>query len=210
MTLANLQSKLRATFNNPNDSELKILASEIKLVLDQALAADDLDAANKSWYLYTLTARLVDYLAAYSDIKTEAYYKAWCALERIEISVANLKRNRFIEELREHADALGVLIAAWQALYPYHIFFSPEIIIKREKCSVCGLDVSPWDDCGHRRGYVYSGVPCHYNVVDMEFRGVSLVSDPVQKFSVPFTSDENGEKVDQYDYSPVKFVADRL
>ncbi len=39
---------------------------------------------------------------------------------------------------------------------------------------------------------------------------MSLVRDPVQKYSVPFTSGPDGNTIDHYDYSIVKFLIDRL
>ncbi|MBY3027324.1 hypothetical protein [Rhizobium leguminosarum] len=131
-------------------------------------------------------------------------------MERVEIDIENLIRNPFAPDLLPVVRKAQTLVTAWQAAFPYHVFFSPEIVVKREICSICGLDFTPWSDCEHRKGKVYEGKLCIGIVQDMEAKGISLVSDPVQKFSVPFTVDEYGNKVDQYDYAAVEFLADRI
>ncbi|WP_143525578.1 SEC-C domain-containing protein [Rhizobium hainanense] len=166
--------------------------------------------ANNLWFCQTFSSILTGYLQAFTDIREKRHYRAWCGLERVEIDIENLIRNPFVPDLLPVARKVQTLVTAWQAAFPYHVFFSPEIIVKAEICSICGLDFTPWSDCGHRKGKVYEGKLCFGIVQDMEPKGVSLVSDPVQKFSVPFISDEFGNKIDQYDYAAVDFISDRL
>jgi len=47
-------------------------------------------------------------------------------------------------------------------------------------------------------------------VVEADFLIISLVRNPVQKYSVGFLTDVNGQKVDQYNYSNVGFIAQRV
>lgn len=79
-----------------------------------------------------------------------------------------------------------------------------------EECTICGLPVHPWSRCEHQAGIVYRGKECHRIVKEMDILGLSLVRDPVQKYSVLFTQNAEGQKHDHYDYTVVKFVVDRL
>lgn len=186
------------------------IREEAKQVLENSATLDVEDVANKAWFLYTLIDANIDFIDAFGKIKSENYYEAWCKLERIEINLSNLIDNQFYDFEVLRVKDLALTVSNWQALYPYAVFLSPEMIIKREICSICGLDVNPWSKCSHISGKVYTGKFCYRIVKEMSFLGISLVHTPVQKYSVAFTSDEEGNTVDHYDYSIVKFAADRL
>jgi hypothetical protein len=103
------------------------------------------------------------------------------------------------------------MVNRWQALFPYSVFFSPEILKRTVICSTCGAEVKPRSQCGHKKGEIYNGEMCTHIVTKCDLLSISVVEDPVQKYSVAFpSSKENGEPVDHYDYSNLKFIADRL
>jgi SEC-C motif len=208
--IAELVTSIRALSKTAPQLEWSSLATTADLILNETKAGDDEPLANAAWFLKEYLNSHYEYLVAFEEIKAGEYYKAWCRLERVEITLRDMMRNPIVGYEEFGPEPLFDLVARWQSLYPYNVFFSPEIFIKRETCSICGQVVDPWTDCGHRRGLLYKGEICHLNVTDCEFKRVSIVADPVQKFSVAFTADEEGNRIDQYDYAPVKFVADRL
>lgn len=164
--------------------------------------------ANRLWFLTTLSSALSHFTNAFRLIGVERYYEAWCELEQCEIDLDILLLNPFIEELGKTINFLNGLTKNWQSLYPYKVFFSPEMVIHREECSICGEQSGPWSKCQHRAGKVYCGHRCVRIVRKMEFRAISLVLEPVQKYSVARTFKEDGS--DQFRYDAVKWVHDRL
>jgi uncharacterized protein YecA (UPF0149 family) len=179
-------------------------------VLELAQSENIDEVANKAWFLYEISKVNRELVVAFSEIKAENFYSAWCKFETIEINLLNFLKNKFypLEEFR--IPELRQLVSNWQEIFPYAIFLSPEMVIKKEICSICSLEINPWSECSHVTGKVYAGKLCYRIVKDLEFLSISFVHTPVQKYSVAFTSDQEGNVVDHYDYSVVKFVADRV
>jgi hypothetical protein len=176
------------------------------------MAGLDEAVANKAWFLCKVIEMRREYLASIADLRRNGYYEAWCKFEQIEIGLMVLQRNAFYSCEKFGIAQLAEQVTRWQSLYPYRLFFSPEHIVRREECSICGKDVNPWSSCRHVPFQVYFGRECHRIVKEFEVISISLVLDPVQKYSVArvFTKNEFGEQVDQFDYSPVKFVVERI
>jgi len=119
--------------------------------------------------------------------------------------------NRFYDPATFAAQELQLQVTQWQSLYPYKLFVSPAFLHKRKECSICHKVINPWSDCGHEVGRVYVGEECFHIVTEAELLEVSLVLNPVQKYSVANVGrDKAGDVVDEHDYSVVRFVADRL
>jgi hypothetical protein len=180
-------------------------------LLDTAKECGSDVQANCAWYLHCYSELRRRFIESFNQIKGGEHYQAWCNLEQVEIAIAWLERNAFYDgskfEIVEWAETVG----RWQSLYPYKLFLSPEFAIKKAACGVCGIAMDPWSPCIHEVGRVYRGQPCTRRILDAQVLSISLVTDPVQKYSVPFIRSEGGaEKVDHYDYSVLKFAVDRL
>ncbi|AUQ49028.1 hypothetical protein PhaeoP83_00720 [Phaeobacter inhibens] len=167
-----------------------------------SMAAEE--TADRAWFLMTVCRARGLMASAYGDIMKLRYRTAWIALEQAELACADLKNNPLMMPEEFEIVELQESVERWQRLFPYRWFFSPEMIIKEERCSICKVVRSPFSTCSHRLGRVYCGQMCSAEVVDFKFLGVSLVTDPVQKFSVAIPDP------DPFDYGPVRFVADRL
>ena len=215
--------------SNSRDSRLRILAEKI----DESLQSDSIerwnelehtasdllkdarvdgsdDEANRAWYLKAVAETRSTYLFSFQLMQSGKFYEAWCKLERVEIALSSLRRNQFYSSDRFGVAALARTVDNWQRLFPYAVFLSPEFAIKRKECSICGLAVHPWSACQHEAGIVYRGEECHRVIKVADVLGISLVEDPVQKYSVAFTTNAQGERHDHYDYTVAKFVVDRL
>ena len=144
-------------------------------------------------------------------MRDEQYFDAWCELERVEIGLLTLLRNAFLDaSVFEIGDLLD-LTQSWQEAYPYRWFMSPKILHKSVQCNICSAEINPWSGCDHELGIVYNGTFCHHIVTDREFVSISIVDDPVQKYSaIHIRKDENGRDVEIYTYETVRFVIDRL
>ncbi|MDD4637568.1 MAG: hypothetical protein PHV66_08190 [Bacteroidales bacterium] len=158
----------------------------------------DEQRANQLWAVKTVIDIHHGVVEVFCLLKDMDYYKAWCKAEEVEIMCNNLKRNfsrvfPFVNDLYECIQRL-------QILYPYRIFSSYVIKIKKERCSICGHLRSLRNDCGHRKCYVYNGEFCCNIVEESELIGIDIVDNPVHKYAVLFATDKNGSRVDNYDY----------
>ena len=135
------------------------------------------------------------------------HHEKWCYKPPWQ-NLVRFRQNPFlcIEDFR--VTELATMVSRWQSLYPYKVFASPEFIILRESCSICGEAGGPWSSCNHRVGTVYGGRLCFRTVQDMRFCGIALVLDPVQKYSVIIPSAQDGS--DPMDYRMVEWVCDRI
>lgn len=189
-----------------------ILGLAAKKLLDDAIATCDAEAANRAWFFYKIVQVRRAYISSIEHLRNGDFYEGWCELERVEIGLIVLRMNPFDNCKKFGVTELTELVANWQSLFPYRIFFSPEFAIRREECSICGHGVDPWSPCRHEPLRVYAGRECYRIMKELEVLGVSLVLDPVQKYSVArvMSEDANGKKIDQFNYSPVRFVIERL
>lgn len=161
--------------------------------------------AKAVWCLETIAQIQDHYLQAFVHLKQTEYYKGWCQLERSEINLGFLDRHYSDSHNRFGLRFIRAHVTRFQRLFPYRWFASPEILKTDMRCTICGALVTPRTPCGHRPGDIYDGQMCAREIRGLRFLGLSLVDNPVQKYSVFFL--QGG---DRYDYTPVKFVADRL
>jgi hypothetical protein len=200
----------------PEEADSGCHDSEFPKTLAQAKAAavnrNDESEAFQIWCAETIDSVQRGFVAAFTSLKAGSFYNAWCQFERCEVNILSLNRHYPQTEEDPHRIVyIEQMIRRWQALYPYRVFFSPELLKKRVECSICGARVSPRSNCGHEKSKIYSGEMCHHKVTEVDVLGISIDENPVQRYSVAFLStDKDGEPVDHYNYGNVKFVVDRL
>jgi hypothetical protein len=151
------------------------------------------------------------YKQVWEKLRKKSFYEAWCTLEQCEIGLKRLLKHKteIFEEFGFSQIFSSVL--KLQSLYPYRYFLSPEILEKKVRCNICGNIVSMRNHCGHIVGEIYNGEYCYRIVEDLEFLGISLVQEPVQKYSVAFSSDtKTGNKIDQFDYQLLEYLLDYI
>lgn len=95
-------------------------------------------------------------------------------------------------------------IESYERLFPYRLFFSHEVIIKSEICTICGNKIGLRTDCGHKIGKLYMGKLCMHEVTDMKIIGFSVVKNPVDKENVLYLIGE------EYDYSVLDSIMKRI
>lgn len=166
------------------------------------------DCSNRAWYLREVAAVRGLMVKSMQEMRDGDYYGAWCNFERMEIAIDGLRSNAFFEGGEFEIAKLSKQVKFWQGIFPYKVFMSPEFVIKKATCSICKAIVDPWEKCDHKVGKVYSGEMCCRVIEEANFLSISIVLDPVQKYSVAFVRDESGN--DQFNYSVVKFVVDRI
>jgi hypothetical protein len=177
-----------------------------------AVAVGDQEEAKRFWQAQAIASVQRSYLKAFGLLQSYEFHDAWRELERCEIAVVSLKRHFATARRDEHRiDYIETMVTRWQATFPYKVFFSPEILKKRVECSICNAKVSLRNPCGHDKGEIYNGEQCYYRIVECALLSISLVTNPVQKYSVALLTSEDGSAPrDHYDYGNVRFAIDRL
>lgn len=150
-----------------------------------AIDCKDEDEANYCWCLKQIYKIQKGFVSSVNFLKKKKYEDAWHTLDRIDIELSFLENNFDLAQEKDkfHIVFIGNMIKEYQKLFPYHLFFSRENIIKAEKCSICGKVISLRHSCGHKPGKLYMGELCLREVIDMEFKGLSIVSDPFDKYA---------------------------
>jgi hypothetical protein len=202
--------------SNPHEENPHCNLEEFLLEVAEAkkIAADEGndEEAKELWKCQTIAKIQSEFIAAFSLMKNDEFYDAWCALERCEINIKFLSRHyEEVEDDPHWIRFIRIMVERWQSLFPYAVFFSPEFLKKKILCTICDAEVKPRSPCGHVVGNIYGGEFCGRKIVEVELLGIAVVESPVQKYSVAFTSSETGEGwVDHYDYSNVRFLVQRL
>lgn len=182
----------------------KRVYESLRQIKAEAVAANDQDVAGAVWCLEEIAKAQDGYLRAWRLMLEDHFYAAWCALEQCELAIHFLARHfddasddYGIEYLRTH-------IPRWQSLFPYRMFLSPGFTKRSVSCSVCGQRLTPRRPCAHRLGHLYDGEMCCHRSEDVNMIEISLVTNPVQKYSVAFTKER------KYNYAAVHYVVSGL
>jgi len=187
------------------------IESTLKTLKANAVKNGDENTAKEVWCFEQIYSAQTLFVKAFKEAKEKKYYSAWCLFERVEVTLHWLENHFNDLDGKFHIDFLRDHTERFQALFPYRIFLSPELIIKGKTCTICNRPVSLRNFCGHISGEIYGGEMCGRIVHDMECLGIALVENPVQKYSVVFSSDPStGKQVDHYNYSLIEWVVDRL
>lgn len=207
----NLDSVKKFFRTVPDDWETRHY-TEVKSALQSlkkdAVAGGDQHLAKEIWCYERVAEVQERFISAFKQCKSSDFYGAWCTFERVELAAKWLLKHYEPNE----SDEFSVLYIEahtkrFQELYPYAAFMSPEFVGQKTSCSTCGKPISLRAHCGHEVGEIYDGEMCARIVDDFQVSGIALVKNPVQKYSVPFSTDPvTNATVDQYNYSLVKYV----
>lgn len=210
MTIDEIRAFLAAFARPPTTPSVEEVCAALAQYKLDALARGDQGEAKRLWCFETALLAQEQYLAAFGHLKGRAFYKAWCELERAERTLANLERHEKSSWNSFRLDFLQTNTAKWQSLFPYRMFYSPEILKRETVCSICQRPVLPQAFCGHRVGEIYNGELCHRIIKKAEVLGISIVDKPAQKYSVLFVGDKKAGIKDQYNYALVEFAISAL
>ena len=206
-----LKNQLSSNLNSTDPSFWSNLSAAIGNELKSYQALEAEMYANICWFLKSACDIRDLYIHSISEIKDGDFYKGWCDLDSVENGLFTLLRNPFLDVAEFEVRELLELTHAWQKTFPYKFFLSPEILYKSVQCGICSANITPWERCQHEVGVVYCGACCHRHIIAAELLSLSIVDDPVQKYSVIHTrDDENGQKIEFYNYATVRFVAERV
>jgi hypothetical protein len=211
MTPEDIRRFLMAVTRRSGEPTPDVVSERLTVLKRDAVAAGDSEAAKSLWCLQQALAVQEHYLLAFAKLRSGQYYDAWCELEHTELAVAALERHETGSWKDFRLDFIQAHTSKWQAIFPYKVFLSPEMIQIEKLCSVCNQPVLPRSFCGHRVGEIYDGEMCYRTVTKLELMGISMVDKPAQKYSVVFMTDEKtGKQHDHYRYDLVKYAIEAL
>lgn len=207
MTRNEIIRYLAAVADEPKVPSRDDIAARIEVLKDRAVSRRLEEEAKELWILRSALQGQSLYLEAFELLGLGKFYDAWCTLERCDITLGSLEKHEKARWTLFRLDFIAEYVAKWQSIFPYKVFLSPAYIKHRKECSICGRQVLPRTSCVHRLGEIYNGRMCHHIVTDAELLEISLVENPVQKYSVAFPKHTgNRENGDSYNYATVEYA----
>jgi len=180
---------------------------ELQLIKIPLINQNKQKDAKQLWIYQTVIEIHNLYVSAFNFLKNKEHFKGWCELERIEITISDLKTHFQYNKTEFHLWHIEKSVKNLQVIFPYKLFGSSELLEKKKKCSVCDNEISIRNFCGHKIGEIYNGEICYRIVTEFEVLGIAMVENPGNKFSVMFLSDEKtGKQIDQYAYTSVDYL----
>ena len=162
---------------------------ELKRLKRIAISEKNEPFANNLWCVEKIAGIQKLYLTMFKALKkveSSSFYEAWTLLERIDISLASLRKHYNYSGNKFNLGFIHKIIGEYEKLYPYRHFSSVENIIKKEECSICKKICTIRNHCEHKVGNLYWGEMCYRNVLDCELISVSIVENPFSKYAVIF------------------------
>ena len=176
---------------------------------EQSLKENDQQTAKQIWTIETVCSVHQGYWEQFVQLKAGEFYQCWCTLEQVELAIMRLRPHavELWEQQKYYLPFIEEKVISLQSLFPYRVFMSPEILSEVKICNICKKEISIRNPCGHRVGEIYDGRCCGREITKSKIVGLSLVEDPVQRYSVPFLDDGNGKAIDHYNYHLPKYIA---
>lgn len=152
-----------------------------------AVSSGDEVVAKALWCLGCVGRAQDLFVEAMGLLDQDQFYEAWCTLEQCELRLRSLRRHYRSAGCRFGVRHMETHVTQLQDLFPYAVFLSPGYVVQEAECSICGEPKHLLrSDCQHMVGEVYEGEQCHRVVTRADLLEVSLVTNPVQKYSVAF------------------------
>lgn len=176
---------------------------ELSIIKKEAVFKSGQLTAKVAWCFETIGKIQDNYVEAFTHLCNDEFYEGWCSLEKCENLIASLDRHFHENNTEFGLEHIRSNTKKFQALFPYKFFLSPAFT-SRHRCSVCNELITPRNYCGHDSGEIYDGEMCSKIVVDIDPLEISIVNNPVQKYSVLFSPNY------EYSYHIVKKLVTNL
>lgn len=208
MLLSDIEQTLLSVEDNWTTRGDKLFARELKEIKQSALLANDQGMAKHIWCVEQALKVQQSFIQAYLNNKNNKCYEGWCDLERAEVGAHLLKKHLPPNLIIDYKiDFIVKQTEKFQSIYPYVYFMSPEFVKQKLYCSICDSRISIRNHCGHIPGEIYNGEFCGRVIKSMQVAAIAMVKNPVQKYSVPFSTDPITNKtVDHYNYALVQYL----
>ena len=175
-----------STIEDVDNEEFQTYLSNLKASKEEvSQLPNNEDNANAHWREIEALELNGSFIKAFEFLKSKEYRNAWNLLEQCEISCKFLIKNSALEfQEKKRVIYIKETIEKYQSLFPYCVFVSPGFKVGYYTCGICGHKVRPRSRCEHKKGRVYNGQLCLHEGHDLEPIEISIVTKPVQKYSV--------------------------
>ncbi len=171
-----LEALGRRSFASARDS-LADLATAVAKTKATALTENNRPLADACLVATRYITALKSIVDLWGAISSGQYRSSWDHLQDA------LRELRWVSEKSEDQDrywveALEDQLTPMVGLYPYGLFMSIEVLVKRKHCALCGQPpLSP--ACEHLPGEIYWGEEAYWIADEIQFLSASLVRDPM-------------------------------
>lgn len=205
-------NKLEKELNRLGEKKLNIdlLLSKVEFLKKESKEISNEKNLNRLWVISNILHIHKDFCRAFNLLKAKKYNDGWVVLEQIEINISFLKRHAHLVSRNYKIRFIETVVQNLQLLFPYRLFGSTELLEKELKCNICGNIVTIRNYCGHIPGDIYMGEMCIREVTKVEFLGLAIVENPVNKYSVIFTEEDNSEIRDKVQFVNLNYILSRL
>lgn len=163
---------------------------------EKAIQNEDESNANALFVVNSYIKLIQKYTKYWVLLRSEKYRESWGALQDCLDHLRVVSRfTNWTEKF--HLDFLWMQLKELEKLYPFKVFSSIEMMIEKEKCSVCGKPSTDLD-CVHIRGELYNGELAHSIVEKGKLLAVALVKNPMDKRCVVEVSGDNRSEEEKF------------
>ena len=182
------------------------LIAEAEKLKEQSINAMDEPTANKLWVYQTILEIHKSFNQAFQLLNAKRYEAGWGKLERVEIEIGFLKRHLHMVKKNYKIKFIESIVINLQALFPFQLFGSNEMIYLETICDICHQKVTINNPCGHIPGELYMGKFCSRIITKSEFIDLAIVENPVNKYSVIFKENEDPQIRDNRQFGNVNYI----
>lgn len=161
--------------------------------------------AKASWCLEAIGRIQDTFVTVFLRIGSDEFREAWemlgyCEKETywLDKHFAESEDEFGIEHIRNHAVQI-------EELFELRGGFSPGILHKEVRCSVCDAALTLRKGCEHEIGEIYDGERCHLVVSDALLLHVAVVDNPAQRYSFIWPENEGKTR-----FAVVKYLSEHL
>jgi hypothetical protein len=188
-------------------SDLAKMAELVEGIKADARDSGKCELANDAYAAEVYLSALASFAKMWEDVYAGEPRRAWDSLQDALTELQWL-HGRTEDAGRYYVGNLERQLEQLEALYPYRLFSSIEVIANRSECSLCHLP--PLDPrCPHVPGEVYCGEKAIIIESELEALAVSLVPNPKDKRAVIESYAEGGRN-HTFSFAPVLALAERL
>lgn len=156
---------------------------------------NDEQLANSNYVFKCYFSLFCHLMIFFNALEEKQYAKSWNFLQDCIDDVRHI--GRFAEERWDITEILELLLV-YESLYPYTFFASPEIVIEKSKCSICGKSMQRIE-CDHIIGNLYWGKLATEHVEKIKsLLAISIVSHPEDKRCVLELSEESLTEAEKF------------
>ena len=161
------------------NNEEKVNNKLFEEIIDISKVRNDELLANSSFVFKQYLSLFYSLCEYFSMLEKYDFELSWSKLQDCLYIIYWVKRFTKSDNLLDIRKIYS-LLDCYESLYPYTVFISSEIIVKKSYCSICKKRESDLN-CPHIKGNLYWGELALNVVDDMDFKGFALVTNPLDK-----------------------------